>query len=479
MKPQKVLLFLIITLCSLGIASKLLPLLHIQIGDTKIEALPDFTEQFDTKIDSSAYIAEIKAQEAKMSLQEKKEAILMKPHRSTQDTLILMQVEAMESPAKFYFANDDHSAMDKFFAALEQAQADNTTFRMIHYGDSQIEMDRISSFIREQLQKQYGGSGMGLLPALEVTPKYTVAVQSQGSWNRRLTFGGNENRAKHNRYGPMAYFCKKESSEASVTITARENTSFKNRHFTQCRLLIGAIDQALTVQCEYAGKTISNTINPSSTEQLIVFKTDSAQGKITLKFSGANADVLGIALDGPNGVSVDNIPMRGCSGTVFRRINAETLKRSYQLLGVKALILQFGGNALPGMTKPSSAEAYGKKFYEEIRYLKSIDPNLFVFVIGPADMSIRQNGQWVTHPQLENVRNALRKATLDNGGVFWDMYEAMGGNGSMVEWVNNKPALGSPDYIHFSQRGADKIAQIFYQSLLKEQDMYQLRKKIQ
>jgi hypothetical protein len=47
------------------------------------------------------------------------------------------------------------------------------------------------------------------------------------------------------------------------------------------------------------------------------------------------------------------------------RINAETLKLSYQLLGVKALILQFGGNALPGMKSPSSAEAYGKKFFEE------------------------------------------------------------------------------------------------------------------
>ena len=262
MKPQKVLLFLFITLCSLGIASKLLPLLRIQIGDTTIEALPDFTKQFETKIDSSAYFAELKAQEAKLTLQEKKAAILKKPHRSTQDTLILMQVEAMESPAKFYFANDDHAVMDNFFAALEQTQTDNTSFRIIHYGDSQIEMDRISSFIREQLQKKYGGSGMGLLPALEVTPKYTVAVQSQGSWNRRLTFGGSENRAKHNRYGPMAYFCKKESSDATVVITARDNTSFKNRHFTQCRILIGAIDQALTIQCEFAGKILSNTLNP-------------------------------------------------------------------------------------------------------------------------------------------------------------------------------------------------------------------------
>jgi hypothetical protein len=86
--------------------------------------------------------------------------------------------------------------------------------------------------------------------------------------------------------------------------------------------------------------------------------------------------------------------------------------------------------------------------------LKAVSPDLMVFVIGPADMSVRIEGNLQTHEQLENVRNALKKATLDAGGIFWDMYEAMGGNGSMIQWVNRKPALGSPDYIHFTQRGA-------------------------
>lgn len=148
------------------------------------------------------------------------------------------------------------------------------------------------------------------------------------------------------------------------------------------------------------------------------------------------------------------------------------------MLGVKMVILQFGGNSLPGMTSKSSADAYGKKIYDEIKFLKSVDPNLIVFMIGPADMSVKVGGTLQTHQQLENVRDALKKATLDAGGVFWDMYEAMGGKGSMINWVKSKPALGSPDYIHFSQKGAEKISTIFYQSLMKEYDIYKLKKKI-
>lgn len=477
MKPVNVLLFILLSLASLALASILLPKISIQ-GKEWV-SLPDFTKPLLEKPDSTAYFAELKKIEDSKSLTQKKQDILKKPSRSTADTLVLMQVEAMESPARFYFANDDHSPMDRFFDELAQVKKDNTTFRIIHYGDSQIEMDRISSYIREQLQKTYGGSGMGLLPALEVTPKYTVAVQSVGSWVRKLTFGGNENRAKHNRYGPMGYFCYKESDVASVVITARENTSFKNRNFRKCNVLVGALDKPLEITVAVAGKTLEpKTLQASAIEQLVTFDIDSSGGKIGLKFSGAKADILGISLDGSSGVSLDNIPMRGCSGTVFKRINAETLKRSYELLGVKMAILQFGGNALPGMSSKASADAYGKRFYEELKFLRSVNPDLMIFVIGPADMSVKVNGTLQTHNQLENVRDALRKATLDAGGVFWDMYEAMGGRGSMIEWTRSKPALGSPDYIHFSQKGAEKISQIFYQSLMKEYEMYLIRKKL-
>ncbi|MDI1233523.1 MAG: hypothetical protein PSX81_04525 [bacterium] len=479
MKPIKVLIFLVACLLTLGVISLFFPVDGISYGDGKKISFPNLKTVISPKIDSTAIFAEQKKTEDNRSLVEKKEAILKKVHRSSADTLLLMQVDAIESPARFYFANDDRKVMDQFFEALENSRRDNTTFRIIHYGDSQIEMDRISSHIREQLQRTYGGSGMGLLPAMEVTPKYTVSEEIAGAWVRKLAFGTEDGRAKHNRYGPMAYFCQKQSDVASVVITARENTSFKNKNFKTCKVVVGSITKPLEISIAANGKTIgTQTLQASTTEQLAIFNVDSTNGKIGLKFNGANADILGIALDGDGGICVDNVPMRGCSGTIFKRINAETLRKTYSLLGVKMLILQFGGNALPGMKSKGSADAYGKKFLEELKYLKSVDPNLILFVIGPADMSIKVNGTFQTHPYLENVRDALKAATLQAGGVFWDMYEAMGGNGSMVTWVKAKPSLGSPDYIHYTQKGAVKISEIFYSSLMKEYEMFKLRKTI-
>ena len=41
--------------------------------------------------------------------------------------------------------------------------------RMIHYGDSQLEGDRITSYLRNRFQKIYGGSGPGFIPCLLYT----------------------------------------------------------------------------------------------------------------------------------------------------------------------------------------------------------------------------------------------------------------------------------------------------------------------
>lgn len=478
MKPAKVYLFILLCLASLVITQKISKAVLASAG-ADFELLPDFQKNIIPKPDSTAYFAKLKEIE-KQEVEKKREEIKRKVKLSTADTLALLKLETKESEAKFYFPNDDAEIMDQFFEALNKAKADKSLFRIIHYGDSQIEMDRISSYLREQLQKTYGGSGMGLLPAMEVTPKYTVDIQSTGTWERKLTFGSADFRAKHNRYGPMAYFCKKGSDPAGVYITARKNSSFKNRSFNYCKVLIGPIKEPIEIALTLNGKNkTTQTLEPSEIEQVAKFDADSCDGKVHLSFKGANADVLGISLENKGGgIVLDNIPMRGGSGTVFRKINKETLKRTYKMLGVKMVILQFGGNALPGMSSKSSADAYGRKFYEEIKYLKSIDSSLMVFVIGPADMSIRENGNLVTHPQLENVRDALKSATLRAGGVFWDMYEAMGGNGSMVRWVQSKPKLGSPDYIHFTPKGAEKIAGLFYQTLLKELEMYRLRKNL-
>ena len=83
-------------------------------------------------------------------------------------------------------------------------------------------------------------------------------------------------------------------------------------------------------------------------------------------------------------------------------------------------------------------------------------------------MAIREEGQFVTYPGLEGIRDALRDATLESGFGFWDLYDAMGGHNSMASFVQADPPLATPDYIHFTNLGVNLVAEMFYNALMLE-----------
>jgi hypothetical protein len=83
---------------------------------------------------------------------------------------------------------------------------------------------------------------------------------------------------------------------------------------------------------------------------------------------------------------------------------------------------------------------------------------------------VKQGTEYVTHPLLEDLRDAIRKAAFDSGCAFFDMYDCMGGKNSMVSWVEQ--GIAAKDYIHFSPQGARKIATLLYSSLINDYNAF-------
>jgi len=92
-------------------------------------------------------------------------------------------------------------------------------------------------------------------------------------------------------------------------------------------------------------------------------------------------------------------------------------------------------------------------------------------------MSIKDKTNYVTYPYLEAVRDALKEATIKSNCIFWDMYEAMGGKNSMPKWVEAQPPLAASDYIHFTPKGAKKIAEKFTEKLFLMYDEFKQSEK--
>jgi lysophospholipase L1-like esterase len=159
---------------------------------------------------------------------------------------------------------------------------------------------------------------------------------------------------------------------------------------------------------------------------------------------------------------MDNIAMRGGSGLIFSRMNREHQQKMLERLDPGLIILQFGGNVVPYL----DPGYYRRAFVRELSFLSEIIPQTPIVVIGPSDMSVRDQGRFSTHPKLEPINEALRDAALESGCIFWNLYEAMGGANSMPSFVHADPPLASTDYVHFTQLGVNLVAEMFYNALM-------------
>ena len=104
--------------------------------------------------------------------------------------------------ARIYMPGDNIDYLDPFFDALEAAR--ERPVRIMHYGDSQLEGDRISSVLREAFQERFGGSGVGLAPAVQTIPTYTLSQSvSPEGLSRHIVYGPKDMRLDSKAYGVM------------------------------------------------------------------------------------------------------------------------------------------------------------------------------------------------------------------------------------------------------------------------------------
>jgi lysophospholipase L1-like esterase len=69
---------------------------------------------------------------------------------------------------------------------------------------------------------------------------------------------------------------------------------------------------------------------------------------------------------------------------------------------------------------------------------------------------------------VEAQREIARKTEI----AFYNLFEAMGGENSMVSFVENDPPLANKDYTHLNSLGGRRVATIFVKSLINEFQKY-------
>ncbi|MBR1809156.1 MAG: hypothetical protein IJ776_07190 [Paludibacteraceae bacterium] len=377
-----------------------------------------------------------------------------------------------ENEAAIHFPADDsaYHYLDPLFEALDGA--DSTLVRIVHYGDSQIEEDRISNMLRRRLQEQFGGQGVGIVPLYQSVQSQTIGQSCSYEPTRYSVFWLSSFRRKGSRrYGPMGQLAVINSNINLSIVPRTKVTGFYSAHYFNTLTLITAPQNTITAGLKGKRQTINSD---GSNLQFTEFQLQDSTTTVNLSLAGAG-DVYGVMMTGKTGVNIDNMPMRGCSGTIFSGIDSQQLKAYFAYTNTRLIIMQFGGNSMPYLKTQKAIDNYAATIGEQVRYMQRQAPNAQILFIGPSDMTTRIQGKMQTYTWLEDVDNALMKEVTDAGAAYWSLFKAMGGKGAMAQWVRS--GLAGSDYIHFTRKGATEVGNMLSNALMTGYDYYKWRQR--
>lgn len=360
----------------------------------------------------------------------------------------------------------DSTALNKFYDALMAMAEKPRAVRVAFYGDSFIEGDIFSGSLRDSLQATFGGRGVGFVPITSQVAgfRYTIKHAFQ-NWRTSSIINRTDSTAE---YGPAGYcFVPMEGNWVEYRPVRRRFLNDFN-----------------TVKLYYKnnGNAILNfSVNYDTTAKAFPLKRSkhlqewTYRGKrlkaVHLSFDGYDSlRLFGASFEDGAGVYVDNFSLRGNSGMSLSAVDRSMFARFNQYRNYRLVILQFGLNMV--VEDSLDYRGYVQRMVRVVNNLKKSFPQASFLLLSVSDRSTNSSGRFETMNAIPAMRNAQRLIAQRTGIAFWDMFEAMGGENSMVNFVHARPSLAAKDYTHLNFRGGEKLSHSLLESMLYGYNRY-------
>ncbi len=350
--------------------------------------------------------------------------------------------------------------------ALRDSLAKGRQVRILYFGDSQIEGDRVTSMLRQELRAEGGGAGPGLFsPVMPVMYTRSYVVRSSSTWKRYTLLDYRNGSLPHNRLGPMLAICRftppgttlTERSFASVKINPVPGADASVSKYEKLRIFYGHNYDTVLVSIR-SGSTLVDFAMLQMGEGPMEYAVPLPSiSDINVEFTGRNSpDIYALSLESDRGMIIDNIPVRGSAGLEFVMTDIRGFEGCLSGLNPDVIFLQFGLNVVRNVR--NEYHYYEEGLVKQIEYLKKASGGVPVVLVSVTDMALRVSDTIRHFPNIRAIRDAQKKAAERSGAIFWDAWKEMGGSGSIMTWYNHKPPLASKDLTHLSNAGADTLA---------------------
>ncbi len=369
------------------------------------------------------------------------------------------------TPILDYSASGTHG-MASFYRALNKRNELGRPVRIAYFGDSFIEVDILTAPLREELQRKFGGHGVGYL---DIAPPYAAnratVRQRYGGWTAHCVLDKGRYKRDLLNIG-QRYFQPQGTGWTEVSGVRMPGLDSAEVHTIYLRA-----NAPVNV-----GVKLDNgpmlALNAKGNGRIEALKRSGRAGKVRWQVPAASGLVCwGVAAESKTGVIVDNLSLRGSSGVTLAEIPQRNLNELHSVRPYDLIVLQFGLNVANKTQKNYSA--YMAQMKRVIDHLKQSFPESGILLVGVGDRVNRMSdGELHTLPGIIALSRYQQKLAADCGIAFWNLFEAMGGEGSIKRMAEAKPAEAGKDYTHINARGGKRIANYLFKSMVYGHEQY-------
>ncbi len=366
----------------------------------------------------------------------------------------------------------DSSAFGKLYAKMDSVLfLGSGHLNIVHIGGSHVQAGTFTGRLRENL--------LGLRPGLDggrglLFPFSVAHTNSPGSFTTNYSgywkVSKNTSKSPDKRLGltGMALTTGEDRSYIQVTAVPRDpKPGQAHFSFDSVRVLgySSAVREPMLILAP--GDTLCG--RKASNDSCWTFPLPAFTDSLRLTTRGKGEFTLtGLILESSRpGITVSEIGVNGASLASYAR--CPDLERDLELLRPDLVILGIGINDASGPNFSEDGFISGYKLL--IDRIHSAAPDCAVLLLSNNDSCrrIRKRG-YVTNPNGAVAERAFLRIGKDCGAGVWDLFEIMGGLGSIKKW--EAAALAQRDKIHFTEAGYELLGDLLFNALMDRYEQH-------
>jgi hypothetical protein len=380
---------------------------------------------------------------------------------------------------------DPHHRLDTFFEALFARERDaRDKVRILYFGTSEIGHDRVTSQLRRHLQERFGDGGKGWVL---IDRTWAILDHRDVIWTHEepnwTSYSIRTGVLEHGHYGLGGVLVASTGpawAEYGTTVPGRANAegyyefpsgtawSRVEVHYQGHRR-----GGTLSVAVDDQEPTRIDTDRPRLTDE--VYEIDLEDGPHRLRLEAEpRVHGYGVVLERGQGLVLDALMVIGAWGDSMLNYDAEHLAAQVDRRDPALAIFQLGAKESlrhPELS-PQQTREFVAGYQRSVELVMAGREETACLIISPKDQAYEIGGRILTRPAVPRLVAGAEEVARSSGCAFYNLYEAMGGEGTARRWALQTPRLVSSDLGHLEAEGSIRIGDILSDLLLGEYEVF-------